>query len=107
MIKYFTKYRKPAIQFNTETEEMNELPYMCTHVDWMYRIPEDGIFTMEGKTAEVKKNDIVVKFYEKVNNPFIVITNPEWIETIDKYEAEVAKQKTENDECENCACCKN
>lgn len=87
MIKYFTKYRNSAVQFNTETEEIDVLPYMSTNVDWMYRIPEDGTFTMEGKTVNVKKDDIVIKFYERMNCPFVVITNPEWIKAIDESEA--------------------
>lgn len=106
MIKYITGYRQACTKYNTETDEINEVSYMNTHIDWMYRIPEDGEFNMAGKKASVKKDDIVIKFYQYMTEPFIVISNPEWVKVIDdsqkREDEENKKCPSGCDDCERC-----
>lgn len=118
MIKYFMKKGvSQIISFDPETENIDSVAYMNSHVDWMYSIPEDGVLSMNGVEKDVKKGDIVIKFYQTRDyeiTPFVVIRNKEWKQNIaaeKKYYEELqAKQKTETSEpcfgdCEACTKC--
>lgn len=107
MIKYLTNYRCSCIQYNTETDEINDLGHLTTGIDWIYRIPEDGEFNMAGKKAIVKKDDIIVKFYQSMYEPFIVVSSPEWIEALENAKKRDEEEKVKclnkyvcNERCE-------
>lgn len=118
MINYFMKKGvSQIISFDPETENIDSVEYMNSHVDWMYSIPEDGVLSMNGIKKDVKKGDIIIKFYPTIDyesNPFVVIRNKEWKQNIaaeKKYHEELlAKKEADNAEsccgdCESCVKC--
>lgn len=115
MIKYITDFSSSCIKFDTETENIDSVEPLRTHIDWIYRIPEDGEFTMNGVTKLVKKDDFVIKFYktEGFTNPFIVFHSEEWANNIDgeeeafKNKIEKVKMAQQNEACCNCEMCDN
>ena len=115
MIKYITDYQSCCVKFDTETENIGQVDALHTHIDWIYRIPEDGEFTMDGVTKPVKKGDFVIKFYkvEGFTNPFIVFNSEEWINNIDaeeeifKNKVNMARMAQDNEACGDCEMCEN
>jgi hypothetical protein len=83
MIKYVTNYRQPCVKVNTDTLDVVECDHICSDIDWTYEIDEDGVFKMGDVEKEVKKGDIVIKFYENRNYgkqiPFIVVRDEDWM----------------------------
>lgn len=118
MIKYFAKPGVSSmITFNTETEDINTVEYMKTHIDWIYQIPADGVIQLEDGEKNVEKGDFVIKFYERNEydmHPVVVIKSAEWKSNVaneQKYEANrcaEAELKMANtcckgwDNCEKC-----
>lgn len=121
MIKYFAKPGVSSmIAFNTETEDINTVEYMNTHIDWIYQIPADGVLQLEDGEKNVKKGDFVIKFYKRneyTMHPVVVVKSTEWKSNIaneQKYnekmreEAELKVNKKLNmansccDDCETC-----
>lgn len=108
MIKYITDYSSSCVKFDTETENISCVEPLRTHIDWIFRIPEDGEFTMDGVTKFVKKDDFVIKFYktEGFTNPFIIFHSEEWANNIDgEEEAFEARMTQKNEACCDCEIC--
>lgn len=90
---------------NKETDEVDVVDCMRTHIDWAYQVPEDGILLLpEGVKKEVKKEDIVVVFYSAPysQNIAVVINSDEWKENI---KAECEYEKQQKDQKKDCTCC--
>lgn len=110
MIKYFIKPgQRGLIKFDAETEELDSIGYMTTHIDWMYEVPEDGMIQFpepDGTmvTKSVKKYDFVIQFYESEGNKhnIIVIKSKEWKENIKSQEAYA--EKLRKDRLKKCNC---
>lgn len=113
MIKYFAKPGVSSmIAFNTDTEEINTVDYINSGIDWIYQVPTDGVLQLNNGEKNVKKGDIVIKFYERTEynmTPVIVIKSTEWKNNIlnkHKYEEEARLKR--DCACEDCAkdlCC--
>lgn len=114
MKKYFVKPGvSTMVSFDPETQEIDSVDYMNSHVDWMYTIPEDGEIVIDGATKSVKKGDIVIKFYRtsdyKQNNP-VIVRNKEWKANIAAEKAYVKKMREDAElkkvsDCCECADC--
>lgn len=104
MIKYITDYRESCVKFDTETQNLSVVKPIRTNIDWIYQADEDGEFTMDDVTTEVKKGDFIIKFYENKEAktaPYAVIRSDVWTNNIDalnKYDEERGKRIS----CENC-----
>lgn len=115
MIKYFAKPGVSSmIAFNTETEDINTVGYMNTHIDWIYQIPADGVLQLEDGEKNVKKGDFVIKFYKRNEyniHPVVVVKSAEWKSNVaneQKYNEKMREEAMlKNDEhcCDNCAKC--
>lgn len=82
MIKYVTNFRQPCVKVNTDTLDVVEHDHMCSEIDWTYEIDEDGVFKMGDVEKEVKKGDIIIKFYDSnfgKQVPFVVVRNEDWM----------------------------
>ena len=49
------------ISINKETEDIDIVKNIYSHIDWIYMAPEDGVLTMPDKTTkDIKKGDFVI-----------------------------------------------
>jgi len=109
MIKYFAKPNMSAmVSFNTETEEVNAVDYLNTHIDWVYQVPEDGILQVEDGEKNVKKGDFVIKFYNRREykmTPVVVVKSAEWKNNIKNEKAYEEERRLEWEAKKNEPCC--
>lgn len=105
MKTYFTKTGlRGLVSFSSENNDIDLISYITTNIDWVYRIPEDGVLKTENKEQAVKKDDIVVQFYKTPfeKNDVIVIRNKEWKENLKAYDEFIQKSNPSNPSCECC-----
>ena len=118
--------RKPII-VDTDTAEVQAINRSARGIDDVYVIPEDANIEWTSKflndktfCAYVKKDDILVTFYDKdLGADFVIIKSKDWLKALNnakeadqkRKEEWAAKQKESahvNVPCEDCgdACCK-
>lgn len=80
-------------------------------IDWMWLIPEDGIFTANGEKIKVVKDDILLCLYSynktggRESRTFCVVKNEEWVNHIKaRIEYEKEANKCCDSDCEKCCC---
>lgn len=94
--------RKPII-VDTDTAEAKAINRSVRGIDDIYVIPEDAHIEWEsrlfpGKTIEVdiKKNDILVTFYDRdLGADFVIVKSEDWLKAIDNAKAADQKRKEE------------
>ena len=114
--------RKPIV-VDTDTAEVKAINRSARGIDDIYVIPEDAHIEWESKffpdktiEVDVKKNDILVTFYDKdLGTDFVIIKSEDWLEclnnaaSIDQKRKEewAAKQKENKSKSISCddACC--
>lgn len=100
MTKYLIKSGMRGMFYVNDSVDV--IDYLRTNIDWMYRIPEDGVLTVRNKDdsteiLEVKKDDIVITFYpgKEVKHNVIAIHSDEFIDNINRrIEVELEDAKT-------------
>lgn len=114
--------RKPIV-VDTDTAEVKAINRSARGIDDIYIIPEDAHIEWESKffpnkttEVDVKKNDILVTFYDKdLGTDFVIIKSEDWLKylhnaaSIDQKRKEewAAKQKENKSMAPDCgdACC--
>lgn len=112
MKNYFIKPGfRGMFSINKETEDIDVVNNIYSHIDWVYMVPEDGVLTMPDKTKKnVKKDDFVIAFYSAPYAKYtaVVVESSEWAENI-RLESEYERQKEANKETlsdnTDCGCC--
>ena len=114
--------RKP-IMVDTETAFVTSIDRSTRGIDDVYVIPEDAhiewrsrMFPDKTIETDVKKDDILVTFYDKdLGTDFVIIKSNDWLKALNtaseadqkRKEEWAAKQKSSNSEAFDCgdACC--
>lgn len=101
MKNYFIKPGfRGMISINKETEDVDIVKNIYSHIDWVYMAPEDGVLTMPDKTTkDIKKGDFVICFYGAPYAKYtaVVVESGEWAENV-RLESEYERQKEVNKE---------
>ena len=128
MKKIINIERKPIV-VDTEAAEVNAINRSTRGIDDIYVIPEDAHIEWESKffpdktiEADVKKNDILVTFYDRdFGADFVIVQSEDWLKALNnakdadqKRKEEWAAKQKENkskslvcdDACCGDACCK-
>ena len=127
MKKIINIERKPIV-VDTDTAEVKAINRSTRGIDDIYVIPEDAHIEWESKffpdktiEADVKKNDILVTFYDRdLGADFVIVKSEDWLKALNnakeadqKRKEEWAAKKKENkpeslvcdDACCGDACC--
>lgn len=114
--------RKPIV-VDTDTAEVKAINRSTRGIDDVYVIPEDAhiewrsrMFPDKTIEADVKKDDILVIFYDKdLGTDFVIINSTDWLNALNnaadadqkRKEEWAAKQKENKSEAIDCgdACC--
>lgn len=113
MIKYYSVDRlSNLIKIDSEADALEGIEYITSNIDWIYRIPEDGVLVYNNSTEEVKAGDIVFKMYGiedkySMNRELIVIKDEKLIDYYSRlYQFLTSKknqqEKTDKYCCEQC-----
>ena len=128
MKKIINIERKPIV-VDTETAQVKSISRSARGIDDIYVIPEDAHIEWESKffpdktiEIDVKKNDILVTFYDRdLGTDFVIVKSEDWLKALNnakeadqkRKEEWAAKQKESKsmaldcgDACCGCACCK-
>ena len=114
--------RKP-IMVDTETAFVTSIDRSTRGIDDVYVIPEDAhiewrsrMFQDKTIEADVKKNDILVTFYDKdLGTDFVIIKSIDWLNALnnaadadqkrkEEWAAKQKENKSKNLVCENTCC---
>lgn len=102
MKKIINIERKPIV-VNTETAEVNAINRSARGIDDIYVIPEDAhiewiskFFPDKTIEADVKKDDILVTFYDRdLGIDFIVVQSEDWLKALNNAKEADQKRKEE------------
>ena len=94
--------RKPIV-VDTDTAEVKAINRSARGIDDIYVIPEDAHIEWESKffpdktiEADVKKNDILVTFYDKdLGTDFVIIKSEDWLKYLNNAKEADQKRKEE------------
>ena len=94
--------RKP-IMVDTETAFVTSIDRSTRGIDDVYVIPEDAhiewrsrMFPDKTIEADVKKDDILITFYDKdLGTDFVIIKSEDWLKALDNAKAADQKRKEE------------
>lgn len=112
--------RKPIV-VDVETAEVQAINRSARGIDEVYVIPEDANVEWTSKfspnktiCADVKKDDILITFYDRdLGTDFVIIKSEDWLKALDNAKAADQKRKEEwaakqkessyvNAACEDC-----
>lgn len=112
--------RKPII-VNVEAAEVKAIERSARGIDDVYVVPEDAhiewtskLFPDKTVEADVKKDDILITFYDRdLGADFVIIKSEDWLKALDNAKAADQKRKEEwaakqkessyvNAACEDC-----
>lgn len=118
--------RKPII-VDTETTEVQAIDRSARGIDDVYVIPEDAhvewtskFFPNKTICADVKKDDILITFYDRdLGADFVIVKSEDWLKALNNAKAADQKRKEEwaakqkenkprdldCDDCVNCGSC--
>lgn len=122
-MKKIVNIKRDPVIVDTDTCDIKALPTQCRGIDEVYVIPEDSTIVWEDPFSndnpteiDVKKDDILVTFYERrLGKSFVVIRSNEWLGMLDNYNKRIQEEKEkyalkcrETDECcgDSCTCTK-
>ena len=102
MKKIINIERKPII-VDTDTAEVQAINRSARGIDDVYVIPEDAniewtskLFPNKTICADVKKDDILITFYDKdLDADFVIIKSEDWLRALDNAKAADQKRKEE------------
>lgn len=102
MKKIINIERKPIV-VNTETAEVNAINRSARGIDDIYVIPEDAHIEWTSKffpdktiEADVKKDDILVTFYDRdLGVDFVVVQSEDWLKALNNAKEADQKRKEE------------
>ena len=102
MKKIINIERKPIV-VNTDTAEVNAINRSARGIDDIYVIPEDAHIEWTSKffpdktiEADVKKDDILVTFYDKdLGVDFVVVQSEDWLKALNNAKEADQKRKEE------------
>lgn len=102
MKKIINVERKPII-VDTDTAEVQAINRSARGIDDVYVIPEDAnvewiskLFPNKTICADVKKDDILITFYDKdLGTDFVIIKSENWLKALDNAKAADQKRKEE------------
>ena len=102
MKKIINIERKPII-VDTDTAEVQAINRSARGIDDVYVIPEDAniewtskLFPNKTICADVKKDDILITFYDKdLGADFVIIKSEDWLKALDNAKAADQKRKEE------------
>lgn len=120
MKKIINIERKPII-VDTDAAEVQAINRSARGIDEVYVIPEDANIEWTSKfssnktiCADVKKDDILITFYDRdLGTDFVIIKSEDWLKALDNAKAADQKRKEEwaakqkessyvNAACEDC-----
>lgn len=120
MKKIINIERKPIV-VDTGTTEVQAIERSTRGIDDVYVIPEDAHIEWTSKLspdkvieADVKKNDILVTFYDRdLGTDFVIVQSEDWLKALNNAKAADQKRKEEwaakqkesahvNAACEDC-----
>lgn len=120
MKKIINIERKPII-VDTDAAEVQAINRSAIGIDEVYVIPEDANVEWTSKfspnktiCADVKKDDILITFYDRdLGTDFVIIKSEDWLKALDNAKAADQKRKEEwaakqkessyvNAACEDC-----
>ena len=114
--------RRPII-VDTETSEVKAINRSCRGIDDIYIVPEDARIEWTSRfptdnvvRTDVKKDDIIVVFYDKdLGTDFVIIKSEDWLKALnnaarieqERKEKWALEKKESVNSCESCgdACC--
>lgn len=115
--------RKPII-VDTETTEVQAIDRSARGIDDVYVIPEDAhvewtskFFPNKTICADVKKDDILITFYDRdLGADFVIVKSEDWLKALNNAKAADQKRKEEwaakqkenkprDLDCEDCVNC--
>ena len=102
MKKIINIERKPII-VDTDTAEVQAINRSARGIDDVYVIPEDAnvewtskLFPNKTICADVKKDDILITFYDRdLGTDFVIIKSEDWLKALDNAKAADQKRKEE------------
>ena len=102
MKKIINIERKPII-VDTDTAEVYAINRSARGIDDIYVIPEDANFEWTSKMfpdkticADVKKNDILIVFYDRdLGTDFVIIKSEDWLNALNNAKEADQKRKEE------------
>lgn len=116
MIKYYSINRlSNLIKIDNESNILDGVEYITSNIDWVYRIPENGVLILkDGTEEEVKAGDIVFKMYNATDKyshdrELIIIKDEKLIDYYSRlYQHLLSKKKEDAHDCDNVCeeCCK-
>lgn len=116
MIKYYSINRlSNLIKIDNESNILDGVEYITSNIDWVYRIPENGVLILkDGTEEEVKAGDIVFKMYNATDKyshdrELIIIKDEKLIDYYSRlYQHLLSKKKENTCDCDNVCeeCCK-
>ena len=114
-MKKIVNIKRYPITVDTDTCDIKALPTQCRGIDEMSVIPEDSTIVWEDQFSndnptkiDVKKNDILITFYERrLEKSFVVIRSNEWLEMLNNYNKRIQEEKESYaaKRCESDGCC--
>lgn len=114
-MKKIVNIKRYPIIVDTDTCDIKALPAQCRGIDEIYVIPEDSTIVWEDQFSndnptkiDVKKDDILITFYEKrLGKSFVVIRSNEWLEMLYNYNKSIQEEKERYaaKRCEADGCC--
>ena len=102
MKKIINIERKPIV-VDTETAEVNAINRSTRGIDDIYVIPEDAhiewtskLFPDKTIEADVKKDDILVTFYDRdLGTDFVIVKSEDWLKALNNAKEADQKRKEE------------
>lgn len=102
MKKIINIERKPII-VDTDTAEVQAINRSARGIDDVYVIPEDAnvewtskLFHNKTICTDVKKDDILITFYDRdLGTDFVIIKSEDWLKALDNAKAADQKRKEE------------
>ena len=102
MKKIINIERKPIV-IDTDTAEVKAINRSARGIDDIYVIPEDAHIEWESKffpdktiEADVKKNDILVTFYDRdLGADFVIVKSEDWLKALNNAKEADQKRKEE------------
>ena len=110
MIKYYSVDRlSNLIKIDSEADVLDGIEYITSNIDWIYRIPEDGMLVYNNGTKEVKEGDIVFKMYSiedkyTMNRELIVVKDEKLIDYYSRLYQHLTSKKSQQERTEDCCC---
>ena len=114
-MKKIVNIKRYPIIVDTDTCDIKALQTQCRGIDEVYVVPEDSTIVWEDPFSndnptkiDVKKDDILITFYEKrLGKSFVVIRSNEWLGMLNNYNKRIQEEKESYaaKRCEEDGCC--